>query len=1079
MANPDAPAAPSPSLTNSQRRLYKASYRPLTVPAEKQPQTGRFLEKLAFVRGLDIQPGEAAKLKNNGGKQGEPGVPAQKSTQAPGYGLIEAINGLAADLSFAAMQHFGPPLARTSSDALLALGSALAEMRRSAAADARNVLHEIQSRYARTLHKRTRRGSASIARKTPQDAIAWAEAEEPALYMRLRDFASNLPPSVSPARSGTGMAGRTVTGNEAGPTLPEISPADISDIPRILEQRASLAANLANAFQYQGQHEPVGQLHLERLEMTPAGIEHGELVHSVPLTPKETINITHREWSVTTTTFENIVQDSFEGFSETGVTEKTDLSQATDNETKHSSALDVNGSVSASYNGGAYSVTASSAVDYRQQTDTQQIEKDSIAHSLAITRNASTRTKKDHKVSFRVSSVAGAEDLAVQVLTNPSDINAMRVDYFQLLRKWRVDLIRYGLRMTYDIVIPNPGLDLIGRVLEIQAIDEMLTTAAYSFNINITDVTPAKWLDLSQQYGVELDPPPQDPVEQMQTGTLQESIDKFTFGSIEYDLPDGYIVTAGSFRAQVHIGDADFNSGHRAQISVTGEAAGPLSSPRDSAGQFLQKDGILDVVLTNGSIVNRTGKVSLRYQYYNVESGGFTASITARPTEKTVEAWQLKSWTALRDADQAGYDKTIDRASARKAYLQAEIDRFDALTLRKMEREEIMRWVLRWLLGPGFDLMPASLKGLFTAYPSPPEKSIEFVYPDVSSLGLSAWENILDYGDFIRYIHDAIEWENVLFFAYPYFWDTAKNWPFKRFLMHPDAIHREFLRSGAMRVVLTIRPGFEESFAMLQQTGDSTAPPDASFPYVTIAEDIRNFAMTNYEGIPPANPDNNVRPLLYPEQRKAWGDMQKLIQVLEDYNDAQHRRTITDAVILAPAGQPTSLAVSPSSMDGIAYGMLLIVDPQPPSSANANLQETVVVTDTTATTFTAVFTRDHAAGAAVQLDPAVPMYPATVQFPAAIQAFAGNAPLPLTDPWGHPYHYLSPGLNADYDLVSYGADGVAQKDQTDPAKLADPLNADITSYAEGSVVGRWYEYTPTGALDVSINTVLPTTPQAA
>jgi len=28
------------------------------------------------------------------------------------------------------------------------------------------------------------------------------------------------------------------------------------------------------------------------------------------------------------------------------------------------------------------------------------------------------------------------------------------------------------------------------------------------------------------------------------------------------------------------------------------------------------------------------------------------------------------------------------------------------------------------------------------------------------------------------------------------------------------------------------------------------------------------------------------------------------------------------------------------------------------------------------------------------------------------------------DPWGNPYVYLSPGLNGDYDLISYGADGV-------------------------------------------------------
>lgn len=27
------------------------------------------------------------------------------------------------------------------------------------------------------------------------------------------------------------------------------------------------------------------------------------------------------------------------------------------------------------------------------------------------------------------------------------------------------------------------------------------------------------------------------------------------------------------------------------------------------------------------------------------------------------------------------------------------------------------------------------------------------------------------------------------------------------------------------------------------------------------------------------------------------------------------------------------------------------------------------------------------------------------------------------DPWGNPYIYVSPGLNGDFDIVSYGADG--------------------------------------------------------
>jgi hypothetical protein len=545
-------------------------------------------------------------------------------------------------------------------------------------------------------------------------------------------------------------------------------------------------------------------------------------------------------------------------------------------------------------------------------------------------------------------------------------------------------------------------------------------------------------------------------------------------GDIEIDIPEGYSFDDGTFSADIHY---HVTSGvPRPQFSALNQQVGPKDDQHDP----------YNVSLTSqlGPFFHDTvGKLLITYSYQNSSDGEIILTGSAKVLQKAIQNWQLKSWTALRDADQAAYDKRIERAKDRKAFLQAEIAEFDALTLRKMEREEIMRWVLRWLLGPGFKLMPDNLHGLFKPYPpgsDPKNPTTQYAYPDVSTLGFkmpdgfSAWQDIINYGEFIKYIHEAIEWENVLFFAYPYFWDSVENWPFKRFLMHPDPIHREFLRSGAMRVVLTIRPGFEESFALLQNNGGSTAPPGTNFPYVTIAEDIRNFAMTNYEGIPPANPDNNVRPLLYPAQRKAWNDMQKLIQLIEKYNDDQHNRTLSNAIT-----SPGTQIATPSSMAGIEYGTLLIIYSKPPSDKESVPEESVIVTATTSTTFTATFTKTHAAGVAIQIDPAVKMYPTTNQFPSAIQSLAGDADLPLTDPWGNPYHYTSPGLNADYDLVCYGADGVAQKDQTDPEKLANPLNADITNYAEGSIVGRWYEYTPTGALDVSINTVLPTTPQPA
>lgn len=758
---------------------------------------------------------------------------------------------------------------------------------------------------------------------------------------------------------------------------PGAEPATGEAVPPVLKAADTTAA-MVSQFEYRAPITPVGQIHLERLEMTPVGVEHGELVHSVPLTPKETVNVTHREWSVTSQTFENLTQDAFEGFSEQGVTEKTDLSQASDVESKHSSSLDVNGSVSATYNGGAYSVTANAAFDYGSKEDQQQSEKRSVAHSMAVTRNASARTKKEHKTSFRVSSVAGAEDLAVQVITNPSDTEAMRVDYYQLLRKWRVDLIRYGLRMTYDIAIPNPGYGLISKLIELQQLDETVVRGN-TFSLDPTAITPANYPQFEQQFGASVDAPPTPTVERMQTSTVPaKTYDQWGAQTIQFDVPEGYAITSGHFRGMFSVYATD---GHLLQVNVLGEPAGTTNTPAGT--EFPGHNAILEFDLTSNTLVGGSGNVFLVYDYHNVDFGTCQVKIIAEPTDEMIRSWQSRVWSQLREADQANYEARLALARDRKAQLEAEIAGFDALTLRKMEREEVMRLTIQWLIGPTFSLMPDDVRAAIAAGVTDPpsgQPSGLYAFPEVPGLPDKHYKAIVQHDELIKYLHNAIEWENVIFFSFPYFWDRVQNWEFKRFLIHHDSIHRDFLRAGCARVVLPVRPGFETSFAMLMETGNGNAPPDRTFPYVSIGEEIRNYAMTNYENIPPANPDHNVRTLLYPQQRTAWNDIQNFMKALAQfYQD------------------------------------------------NANT------------------------------------YPQTLADPGLATAAAKvGVTLPATDPWGSPYDYSTPGIFGDYDLASHG---------TTAHPEIDGLHADITSWAEGSVVGRWYEYTPTSALDVAVTMI--------
>jgi Type II secretion system (T2SS), protein G len=974
-----------PSLDNSKRALYKATYVPIHSDDTNAPKPSRVLEKVAYLRSLHIQPREFAALKERTTSNrlliparldaSETSAVSRETSPASAdqsISLLDLTHQLVTNISPVATQQNASLLADVSMDDLANLGYTLAEIRRGVADTVKSKVQAIEQHYQQTL--RTSPQGTSIAspsgpamrHQTFSDAAIWA-------------MANNLP-------AFNDLYALTLTHAPNPTAVAVMHPVSVvASMVNGLANQGTDTSAIVDSFVASWHIEPVGRLHLERLEMTPVGIEHGELLHSVPLTPQETVNITHREWSVTSKTFEDMVQDYFEGFSETGVAEKTDLTQATDTESKHSSALDVNGSVSASYNGGAYSVTASASVGYSTKSEDSKSVKDSQAHSQAITRLSSARTRKDHKISFRVSSVAGAEDLSVRVLTNPSNQNAMRVDYFQLLRKWRVNLIRYGLRMTYDIVIPNPGLDLFGQVRELQRLNEQIAQD-YTFTLWPGAITRDSYISYAAGYNTQVDDPPAYPQQITQAMTLTASQDDhWMYSSIDFDVPADYEIESGHIYAHYQ-SSAGKDDDKRPWFGVLEYGVFQPEVPKGSdVGAY---DHDLDA-----HFIGMSGKVSIGYAYYHVNSGELLITLHLRPRQQIMDAWVLRVWTALRAADLAAYNQRIEQAKDRKTQLESEIAQWDALTLRKMEREEIMKSVLRWLFGPTFDLIPAVIEQL--ASPVDPLNDPNGLFY-LQATGSDQWQTIMQFGEFIKFIHNAIEWENVVFFAYPYFWDVTQNWPLKRFMVHPDPEHQAFLRAGSARVVLTIRPGFEHDFASFIETWSSFKDLPTDHPYVSIGDEIRNFAMTNYEDIPPANPDQNVRLLLYPPQQKAWSEMQVLMKLLEQYSDEQH-------------------------------------------TANPGLDANVKV------------------------------YPTTAQGLAALQSLTSD-PLPLVDPWGRDYVYSSPGMYGDYDLVCYGANGVPGG--TD-------LDADITSWAEGSVVARWYEYTPTSAMDVSINTVLPTTPQPA
>jgi hypothetical protein len=145
-----------------------------------------------------------------------------------------------------------------------------------------------------------------------------------------------------------------------------------------------------------------------------------------------------------------------------------------------------------------------------------------------------------------------------------------------------------------------------------------------------------------------------------------------------------------------------------------------------------------------------------------------------------------------------------------------------------IEQEELKRGFIFLLLGEHFAQ---------AFHPTPDPEAIPPNPADVKN-----------WGAMVAFFERAFEWENMMYVYYPYFWGRRAKWGELILIQDIDPQFQAFLKAGAARVVIPVRPGFEAALAHYQETGDiwmgEEIPDMFSDFYVSIIQEIkaRNFA---------------------------------------------------------------------------------------------------------------------------------------------------------------------------------------------------------------------------------------------
>ena len=80
-------------------------------------------------------------------------------------------------------------------------------------------------------------------------------------------------------------------------------------------------------------------------------------------------------------------------------------------------------------------------------------------------------------------------------------------------------------------------------------------------------------------------------------------------------------------------------------------------------------------------------------------------------------------------------------------------------------------------------------------------------------------DNLDQYTALSKFMEQAFEWEIMDYTFYPYYWADRKQWKDMYLSESVDPLFRSFLQAGMARVIVTVKPGFEDAVQFFLATG--------------------------------------------------------------------------------------------------------------------------------------------------------------------------------------------------------------------------------------------------------------------
>jgi len=358
----------------------------------------------------------------------------------------------------------------------------------------------------------------------------------------------------------------------------------------------------------------------------------------------------------------------------------------------------------------------------------------------------------------------------------------------------------YGKRLMFEFAVPQPAKihtlataslkngKVIEKPVDPRKQEGILNLSDYS---KLSDTTLKHWTGI---YNVEIDEKPMSSFSinkafsGKDAGFAGKDEDKVQLvnGNGEVLIPEGYI--AKEVQYLFNTWPHGFKGSHAGFISVAGVSSKWIMGFDDT-----QIGGIIDKLNV---------KDKLEFSFATGESPVIQGSLDIRCylTSEFESTWQQKTFNAIIEAYETALT-LYNQEVAEEETKAGNIKETNANFYRQIEQDVLKHNCIAYMVDP---------KVLGTKL---------YDKENIENFEVIKNKNLDEYASLSKFMEQAFEWNIMSYDFYPYYWGAKEAWQTLYQSESMDPLFRSFLQSGMARVVVTVRPGFEDAVQFYMATG--------------------------------------------------------------------------------------------------------------------------------------------------------------------------------------------------------------------------------------------------------------------